>query len=161
MKTGWGAASWKDEGTPRGMNRLACFHSSSERWRLARQQCSQRPSSRFLDGQRGNRLQYAAIRILSRDLRMIVRRRDLDRECADFHEGGRAQVLRPVDLRVEVRCLRHSPALAVPLQVFENLARGVAAVDTADAAAGMGSGAAEVETPDGRPVIRVAGDGPP
>src|SRR6266566_2223208 len=83
------------------------------------------------------------------------------RECADFHEGSRAQVLRAVDLRVEVRCLRHSPALAVPLQVFENLARGVAAVDTADAAAGMGSGAAEVETPDGRPVIRVAGDGPP
>src|SRR2546423_1734348 len=48
-----------------------------------------------------------------------------------------------------------------PLEVLNDLARSVAAVDAADATTGMGARAAEIEILDRRPVIRVAGHGPP
>src|SRR4029077_17419677 len=70
------------------------------------------------------------------------------RERADLHERGRTHVLRAAELRVEVGCVWHRPTLAAPLQVFENLARGVAAVDAADPAAGMRAGATQIEILD-------------
>src|SRR4029077_19891818 len=41
-KTGWGDASWNDEGTPRGLNARALRHSSSDRRRAPRNLSSSR-----------------------------------------------------------------------------------------------------------------------
>src|ERR1700674_1302438 len=63
------------------------------------------------------------------------------RQRTDLHERGRTHVVRAAELRVEVGRLGHLPTLAPALQVFQNLARGVAAVDAADPATGMRAGA--------------------
>src|SRR5256885_13073202 len=48
-----------------------------------------------------------------------------------------------------------------PLEVLNDLARSVAAVDAADATTGMRARTAEIEILDRRPVVGIAGHGPP
>src|SRR4029077_5831751 len=57
---------------------------------------------------------------------------------------------------ISPRCPPRLFSRAGPLEIFEDFARGVAAVDAADPATGVGAGTAQVEIPDGRAVIRVA-----